>query len=325
VKNNEANFPIFNRIYLKEIGFFRFGKSRNGRTKAVSIDLSSFTFIIEELISVGAVDIAVNKDKIVKDYLKKIPDSLRKRICFINPTKIYKRANLLFQPIAEEFEVDDYSPNFMRFKSGFSEKHGNALSSLYFGLIDFLVGLENGLQIEFNLKKFKDSILMLRDSCKNQKSRVNLATLLGLFQAYKPSELDSLALKSYAPERLISIFQEFVEDETYRKLSKETHLLGFPAFLNRTKIQIKRLVKRIAEKKRFKNLIKIASKTISVATEVPVPDVDLLDPLLNKKFLPPIISYKKARDKAYEKWKSENPDFQGYYGTIEKDIEWEEL
>ena len=60
-------------------------------------------------------------------------------------------------------------------------------------------------------------------------SRANLAILEGIFRTYRPYDVASLTFRSDARPQLAERFQQFVEDETYREMSRDAGLLGLPA------------------------------------------------------------------------------------------------
>jgi hypothetical protein len=307
----------YSRVLPSRTGVFRKFKDSSG--EGLVRDGSFLPFLIEELVALGVIDIAIPMTSADSLFIHLLPASLRRRVVLVDKgLRSVKDLQAIFTPIAEEFQIEPKGLA-LTLQAKLSEDLQRAIGTLYLSLYDFLVGLENELQIDIDLPSTRASIATVRRSSRNPNSRANLAILSGILESYQLRTPDSLVLRSSAPDRLVSVFQEFIQDETYRLLSTQTHSLGFPAHLQRSLIILGRLAKQIAAKERFRQLVCVGSRVIAAATHVPVPDDETFAHLVRKGYLPPIVSLDKAFQKAKEAWKSAAPDLvvpEGFRGKV---------
>jgi hypothetical protein len=293
---------VFGRVLFDDAPFYR--SSGKGRKR----DASSWPFIVEELIAFGATDIAIPKISLALYAMDVLPDSLRKRIQIIDKKRaVLDASNLFFSPIAEEFglKVGAWSLTRMR---NIPQNLELAVVELYFNMYTFFLGLEYQLEIDLNIDSIKQSIEVLRSHARDSVSRARLAVLTGVLNCYGPSKVDSIILKPSSNTRLIELFAEFVQDETYRQISNNFHKLGYPAHLKRSITLIGRLSRKFITNAPFKQVVDISSKIIATASSLPLPDSKLGASLVKKKYLPPVVPVRKAMSRAKAAWeKAEKP------------------
>jgi len=305
LQGKQENLKLrYNRILLDHAGFFRKYKTDSG--EGIVRDLSSIQFLIEELVSSAVIDIGIPPSTLAFESTARLPAVLKERVILIDKNfRSIAKLQAIFAPIAEEFGVEFKQRSLILRQSGnkVSDPLLHAIAELYYTLYKFLLGLEYELQIDIDLQSIKKAITILRQFSRSPNSRANLAILSGIFETYKPQTLTSLEFHSVAPDRLISLFQEFVQDETYRQMSVQAHSLGFPARVQRSLTIIGRLAKKFIIKAPFKQIVNVSSRVISTATHMPVPDAEMAVSLIKKEYLPPIISLKRPIQKAKETWK----------------------
>lgn len=295
----------YNIILLDRPPFFR---EIDSSTR--SRDASSFSFVIEELISYGVVDIAIPKTSLSIYALDLLPTPFKERINIIDKkNSILEKALSLSSSILNEFglKLDGYSA--IRIEKKINNELEHALINVHSAIYPFLLGIEHRLQIELDIDSVRNSISIIRNHCKNKKLIPTLVTFLGVFSTYQKQNLDSIAMKSVAPERLTDIFGKFIDDVYYKQMSSEFRSIGFPTLLEKSKINIARISKKIFQKPLFKQFINLTTKTISAATQVPLPDSELGEALITKNYFPPTIDLSKAIDKAKKSWEKAGPDY----------------
>lgn len=296
------NRVLLEGIFLREISFPNGGKG-------AAVDGSSLWFVVEELVSFAVTDIALIGGYPAADFVDTLPASLKRRIVIVDKKqKCRSRADAILAPMADEFQVTLRGPG-IEFRRALDPEVQRAIAVVYFYLYTYLLGLENELQIDINLGSFKESISVLRKASRNPEFRATLAILAGVLETYSPQSITTFELRSSAPDRLVTLFQEFIADETYREMSTHTHLLGFPIHLQRSMTLLGRLAKQLVTKSPFKDLVNLSSKGISAATSLPIPTSEMYEPLLKTGYLPPIVSYGGAVQKAREAWALANPDY----------------
>jgi hypothetical protein len=296
---------VFGCVLFNDAPFFRsFDKTRRR-------DASSWPFIVEELIAFGATDIAIPQISLALYAMDVLPDSLRKRIRVIDKKRAtLESSNLFFSPIAEDygFKVGAWSL-FSPLRGEIPDILELAVVDLYFNMYAFFLGLEYQLEIDINIKSMKQNTKVLRAKARDPESRKRLAVLTGILNCYSSKSVDSIVLKPDTNVRLVELFSEFVQDETYRQISRSFHELGYPARLKRSLTIIKRLARKLVTQAPFKQVIDVSSRIIAAASRLPVPDSKLGASLVQKKYLPPIVPVRQAVGRAREAWEKADTSF----------------
>lgn len=301
LKTSEGN--VFGRVLFDNAPFFRLSGKDRVR------DASSWPFIVEELIAFGATDIAIPKISLALYAMDVLPDSLRKRIKIIDKKQaVLEASNLFFSPIAEDFGLKIGTWSLAR-RREIPEALELAVVKLYFNMYAFFLGLEYHLEIDIDIQSMRQSIDILRAQARNPESRAGLAVLAGVFNCYDPTSVNSVILKPTVSDRLVELFVEFVQDETYKQMSRSFHDLGYPAHLKRSLTVIGRLSRKLVTKVPFKQVLDISSKIIAAASSLPLPDSELGESLVRKKYLPPVVPVRKAIGRAREAWEKAETSF----------------
>jgi hypothetical protein len=102
---------------------------------------------------------------------------------------------------------------------------------------------------------------------------------------------------------LIVQFDAFLENEVYKQLSEECHLLGFHHRFNHALTNIKFVLRRLVKQPLFKPIFNIGSKLISLNTQIPSIDSTDLASMVSDGYLPPIISLEPYYKKAKSNWR----------------------
>jgi hypothetical protein len=310
MKESQISSQIqYNKILLPDaLPFIRMLVTSTGR--AVVGDGSGLQFLVEEFIALGAIEVAVDACSSISNVVGQLPRAYKKRVIIVNKReKVSKKLKGFLNPIADEFDLKFCPPNSMSGNRKTPEKVLTAAYGLQRSLYWFLMALDYKLQVDVDLTSMKNDIGTLRQLSRNPDSRANLAVLSGILETYNPITYSSLSLHSTAPSQLVQVFQEFAQDEAYREISAQAHLLGFPAHARKAVVNIGRLSREFVTKSPFKQIVNLSSKLISAATSLPLPDADSVASLVRDAYLPPIIPLKKAIQKAKETWEEVNPSF----------------
>ena len=300
--------PKFNRVYLNSPGFLRYEEIE--RRHRIIRDGSALPYQVEELITLGAIEVAVDaSDMMAGDFIKSLPTSLKKRVVQVDKRGICRqRVDSLFAPIAEELGIEVNYRGLSYHKHKLDESLPDAVIKVYSDLYQFLVGMEHELQIDIDLWGVIQSLETLREHLRSRDARAVAAILLGVFQTYRTVSIPALIFESAAPEQLLKLFEDFVRDETYRHLSMEAHKLGLPTKAKRAINLMGRYVQKLFQRPTVRQIADLSSKGLSVATQIPIPNSDMADALLRKGFLPPIVSLGSAMHRARVFWSKANPE-----------------
>jgi hypothetical protein len=307
--NDVADSLPLSRVLAKRPGFYRM--LRRGDDLGILYDKSSLPYLVEEFVASAAVDIAITATSPAVEHLDGLHPTLRSRVILIDTDgKVGKQLAAILEPVGSEFEF--------RFSESLTEIHATpktpivvreVLGELLFNLYDFLLGAEHRLQVDVDLPKLQHAVATLRENARSPEARANLAVLQAAFVNYRPVRIASLALQSAATDQQIERFKRFVEDTTYQRVSRDAGLLGVPEDGDRAVVLIERGVKKLVSMPLFKPISAIGSKLISKASALELDAADLVQALLPKRYLPPIISLTHAYARAEALWAKQREKF----------------
>ena len=241
-----------------------------------------------------------------------MPRVLRKRIVVVD----HKRRSLdrlyaLLEPLSEEMKVELHKGREgavgigvkKDLKNQVLDENERSLLNLWLRGYPFLVALDNHLQVELPLELLKLSLIRLDRVFISPEARAHLAIMAGIFNTYERQELGSILYKSLDSTDLVSLFDDFLEDVTFRAMCKASHDLGFPLKMKNSVIRIRSLANELVSKPPFKHILVLGSKIATAAASLPDIEDSISALLLQKGYLPPLISLRNVLDQASMKYK----------------------
>jgi hypothetical protein len=289
----------FNRILLPQIPLFE-----EISPKYMQVHGRLLPFLLEELISLGVVEVIVSDSWRYQKELNELPQAFKNRIVVSTPGKSEQIAAKIFEPFFDEFGLQA-SAGAVQYVRAPNEQYKTTVDagvSAFFDLPKFLHALSHKAQVQFDPADILANLTLLKEGSRSSEMRANASVLIGIFSSYQPATHDSIVVQATAPQELVQRFTDFTEDLYYQELSKEIHALG--AF--KTAIQaipkINRAVRRFFERNVNKQAIDFGSRAVTVATGVPLPTSSLADSLLADQYLPPVVDLNSAISKAKVNW-----------------------
>ncbi|MCK4858738.1 MAG: hypothetical protein KAT58_12260, partial [candidate division Zixibacteria bacterium] len=247
-----------NRVLLESGLFARRYRTGSG-CEGVVVDGSCVPFLIEEFVSLAATEIVIPSSAFEAAFVGRLPEKLQRRVKVVDVTDTEKQRIAIAQPLAEEFGVE-IVPMGLYYAKHVPEDIAAALGGLYFALDHFLIGLRYQVQIDINLQHLRESVNKLLGVSRNPQARANLAILAGILRTYNSLPFDSFELRAQPADRLLGLFEEFLADETYRHISNNCYMLGFPERFQRARDMLSRLTRQLVRKPLFKPLLTLASR-----------------------------------------------------------------
>lgn len=303
-----SDIPVeLNRVYLPTWGFEQEYESKYER--GWFRDVMSFEFIVEALVAHSASQIALQSWGEEHDsmLLHHLPTTLRKRIKFVDADfGALKLAHSVFSPVFEEYHIEPLRPGSyaLRIPGGLLNKPiEEDITHSWIMLPEFLLGLKHKLEVDVDIKRFRQSISTIRQESRNPESRANMSILEGILSCYRLGEVEGLHVVSHAAQEQRESFIRFLEDLDYEELSKANFGLGFPLYFKKMSAKISQLVRRIVSNERFASMFNACSSSLMIATQLPMPNSELVKTLVPSSYLPPIVSLKPALHEAREAWK----------------------
>jgi hypothetical protein len=273
---------------------------------AATVDGSFLPYIIEELISLSAMEVCFY-DQRVNYFINTLPKTFRKRVKVLESGKVDKALSGIFKILGEEFNFE-YNKYSFSFESMQNKEIFYHMVIIHNEIEKLLYGIEFELEIDIDIILLKNSSKFLRYNAKNKNVRAILASLEGILNTYNLRLTPSLKLVPEISPELLSNFMRILEDEAYAHMSINAHDLGKPSRIGSSITSMRRAAEDILVSKRFKKLFNLGSKSIKLATQVPIPDSEFTELIFRKFFLPPIVSIKNSVDIAVKNWKKDSPD-----------------
>jgi hypothetical protein len=292
-----------NKVYLPIYGFMK--EYEFGNEKGSFRDVTSFEFIVEALIAHSASQIVLESwgKEVDKALLGNIPQILRRRVKFVDrDVNVLKLAIKVLSPVFDEFSFEPMGYA-LKFKARLTDLEiEDAITTTYFSLHPFLLGLRHKLQVDIDINRFKKAVSAVRQKSKNPEGRANMSVLEGILNCYSPHTIDGLNILPSASKEQQGLFINFLEDSSFSDLSRANFGLGLPFRFRRSATQIKQVVRKIVSSERFALLVGASSKPVTAATRIPLPDADLVRALVPSNYLPPIVSFEPVLEQARAVW-----------------------
>jgi hypothetical protein len=278
-------------------------------TSRPSYDGSSLPFIVEELISRGAIHLALDSRSFYFRAADALAHPFKKRVWKIDEhDKCGERIHVIMAPILREAQLN-YSGNYT-WGSTMHSKFGKAVVELCDEhLRPFLLGIEYQLQIDINLRRIRSRLRVLNQYLSSADSRAHLAMLNMVFGAYQRCSVNELVLKPASAQQRAEAFQRFIEDATYRQLSTESRSFGFSRLVRRAIKEFDRLSDYLITSSPLRQFVSMGAAAIAAVTKIPAPSEKLLASLATEAYLPPIVSLKQATMRATKAWRAARPPF----------------
>lgn len=266
-----------------------------------SVDGSSLSFIVEEIISLSAVEILIPNYLPAAEFIDTLDPRIGARVNVVDAIERHNQFMSLLAPITEEFSVD-YDGSFA---CGVTDKTVQRfLQDLYFNLDNYLLALHYKAEVDVDIEKLRRSTDGLRVLSRNPAARAILANLSGIFNLY--TTVDVTGLKTIRPidhSTLIESFNELLDDSAYIDATRDSHAFGFPSQIRRSVDLAREHLQKVVRHPRFKHLFNLGGKVITVATGAPIPNADAVGDLINVGFLPPIVDIDHAIRRGRDMWK----------------------
>jgi hypothetical protein len=280
-------------------------------SRGASLDASYLQFIVEELIRFSAVDLAIDPSSAFYGSVDLLPPSFRRRIRKVDKNRLAREKTFfilapVYKALGMEFPL---FRGVLEIPNGIDHELAHAILLLTLGLERFLIGSDHRVQVDIDLEIMLAALAVLMTHVHNMEARANLVTFEGVLRTYRPFQVPSLVVRPDPNHDLSRRFQEFVEDETYRYLSREAGLLGFPSRATHAVITMRRAISELLAKPRFQDAAELTSQAVTASTALPTSTSRIQRLLAPQSFLPPLVSLQDAHARAAEQWAATAPPF----------------
>jgi hypothetical protein len=298
----DASFATFNRVLVRWPAKTITEHLGSGK-EIMYQDYSIALLTIEELVSVGAMELAVDfSASEFPSFLESMPSALRDRVVFVGDASLRARVEKILSPVYEELGIESIAGGFGLTFHKSNHANDEYVMNVFSNLYDFLVGARNYLQIDINFPDFLVAVNRLRHNLRNPAARANLAVIEGILRTYENQRIDSIGVRSSAAPRAAALFAEFAGLEPYRELSRAARAIGNPEKLVQASREFSQISREFVQSRDGEQTLQLTNKRILASTgpgnENPATELRLqLNP---EGFLPPIISFASVRARAGE-------------------------
>lgn len=267
-------------------------------------------YLLEEFISRGVFEISIIDSWRYEDIIPNLSSTFNKHLVKVDDGEKYNKIAVeIFSPFFEEYDLEG-DLSVIKSKRKLSEDESKVLNTAFNimnALPGFIFACKNKTTVHIDiyyLNKLTESLLK---DIKSPEMRARLATLKGIFSSYNNTEHDSPIIYSRASEDAAKLFAEFCEDANFQAMSREIRSLGFADKLVHSIPSINKAVRELFLSKSGRKLIDYGSKTVTVATGIPIPDSSLGESLLKENYLPPVVDLRIPISRAYLNYLEHNP------------------
>ena len=243
--------------------------------------------MLEEFICLGALQIAIPKSFPEIDALSDAPELLKQRIVILDDDSENVATDRLLYPVMQELGIgiDENSGKLLRPKE-LPMHVFLGMQCVRQDLKCMILGFNHSLQVDLDSNLTISSSRKLRELIQESNARAMLASLEGFLSFYKDIEFDSISPKLEAPAKMISIFDQLVNDPQYLKLSRTVAKLTDESQRRGALSRLRSIGRGIMSSNVITTGWDATTKILRVWPGIPLPDSSVLSELLSGKTLP---------------------------------------
>ena len=291
------------KVLFEPLPIGRLGIRKDNEDVVLGTDFSSFAYMLVEFISLGALQIAIPKSFPESAALSDTPELLKLRITIVDDDSENEATERLLDPLMKEFGIDIDGNTGELFKpKNLPKPVFLAIQCIRRDLKCIALRFNHSLQVDLDSNLVLSSSRKLREYVRQPNTLAILASLEGFFSYYEDIEFDSISPQPEAPARMISIFDQLVNDPQYLKLSKTVALLSDPSQRRGALSRLRAIGRNIMSSKAITTGWNYTAKIIKAETGVPIPDSSVLSILVTDRTLPSLVNLHAARERAIKMW-----------------------
>lgn len=243
----------------------------------IGTDFSSFAYVLEEFVSLAALEIVIPRSFPECAALPEAPALLRQRIRVIDDSLERDATDKILYPILKELGLEINADN------GECSKPDNVprpllshVNRIRRDVKCLALGFNHSLHIDVQPMLAMSSSRKIREHVQQPETRAILANFEGFFSYYEDLTYDSVTPPPSMPAKMVSTFDRLIHDREYNMLSENVSMLSDPLRRRGALSRIATLGRNIIASDRIGAGWSYLSKVIKVWTGVPVPETNVL-------------------------------------------------
>ncbi len=290
-------------VLFEPLPIGRLGVRRDDDKVVVGTDFSSFAYMLEEFVSLAALEIAIPKSFPESAALSDAPELLKQRITVIDDTAEFEAADRILHPLIKELGIE------INRDTGELGRPHDLPQSVFFSVQRIrrdvrcmALGLNHSLHVDLSPTVAVSLSKELRERVQRSDTRALLANFEGLFSYYEDLEFSPVTPPPSMPAAMISIFDRLVNDPQYLELSETVSSLSDPRHRRGALSRVRSLWRAMISSNTNMTGWNYVAKVIKVWTGVPIPEANTLSVLVSGRTLPPPVDFHAARKRALRMW-----------------------
>ncbi len=290
-------------VLYEPLPIARIGVRLEDQTVVIASDFSTFAYMLEEFITLGAIKIAILKSAPETAQLSQMPELLRKHVRVIDDSNEQEAVERILSPVRAELGVGiEGETRNLAFPDGMAPELRMSITRAHRDLIRLALGFNHAVDVGIDPKGSKNVLRELRKQLRAANSRALIAQIEAVFNVYKSVSFDAPKPNINAPNELITLFDRLVNDASYLEFSEAVGKLSRPQTRRRALARVKEYRRRFMSNPIISASWNFTTKVINAWTGVPIPEASALATLVSDKSFPILADLSTARQRAIEMW-----------------------
>lgn len=290
-------------VLFEPLPMARIGVRRADQKVVIASDFSTFGFMLEEFISLGATKIALPKSCPEIRTLSDMPAMLRRRISIVDDAVEREFVNRVLHPIRTEFKVKiTEETGQLGFPKDLDHNVKIAIQNVHRAAWRLGLGFNHSLRVAIDPKRALSAISHLRKRVSLSDSRLVLAQLAAFFNAYEDIQFNAPKPNINVPRELISVFDRVVNDSSYLEFSKAVGDLANPKTRCGALSRVRTAGRKFMSSRLITTTWDYAAKLIQGWTGAPIPESGELASFISDRTFPALVDLNRARQSALQMW-----------------------
>lgn len=276
--------------------------------------------LVNEFISQGAVEIAIDPYSAFYGNTDDLPASLRDRILVVDHEKDDEALTRhIFGAIASElgFEtgwIEIISDPLVGPQRRLLEIKDPDMRSNFIDLIcafnftyHLVLGIRHRLQIDVPIFEYHATLKRLRRKISDPNNAAKIAFIEGAIGTYNLQAVGALdVVEPAASDSQKRSFERFLKEEEYQQYSELRHALGVSDRVVAVSKELWTQALRVVRLEKFRGLLNYGVRVASVSSGLPLPTFDLFRASRGEPYAPPIVRLTNAISAARQQWLEAN-------------------